>query len=82
MAPLLVPDEAGWIAEGGKRRKVHASFRKALGVLPDALTSDLMIATQIAAEEAIDREKDIAGDLAELFERLLPAYRAVWNPGA
>jgi hypothetical protein len=48
-----------------------------LEALPGAVSEELLLAAHLPKEEAIDRGREIASDIAQLFQQLLPIYESV-----
>lgn len=72
----LEPGEKGWCVAGQKVKKNVASLTEYFESVPATNASVLEIAMKIDKASAVERGKDIAGDIANFFSRLVPLYRA------
>ncbi len=70
----LRPYKNGWSNEDGKKQQTMDVLASYLESMPSVDGIGLEFVKEIPKIEALDRGKDIAEDIAELFTRLMPLY--------
>ena len=72
----LLPFEDGWEIDGGGKSQKVDMLAGCIDFLPATGGVSMEIARRAEKSDVIARGKDIAEDIAELFARLMPLYKA------
>ena len=70
----------GWAVDDGTTSSETATLAAFIETWPAGTWIDLMMAKRITKEDAIERGKDMAADVAALIDKLFPLYEASVSP--
>jgi hypothetical protein len=77
---IIKPQAKGWAVDDGTTSSETATLAAFIETWPAGTWIDLMMAKRITKEDAIERGKDMAADVAALIDKLFPLYEASVSP--
>jgi hypothetical protein len=77
-SPVLLPADVDWQIDSTQEKKTDSTLNEFIQSLSADGNVHLEIAKAIKKNAILDKGKEIAVEIAELFSQLLPLYKAAW----